>query len=373
MINRQTKEIFISSRTKVFPIFFMKVMINVGKHIRRKKRGWILFLLLLMWVIFTFASVRTWSQSFENKEVIKENVVTCFTNYDYAVEVNPCTLYPEGGLITGAEVMFTPISKKINTIIEVELSSEKPVFIEGEHQIKLQLIAEEMWTKEFALTEKEKFAFNISKSKLVEEKFVLDFEEIKQFIAQVEEEIGMVMRTYYLVVKPELTGTLTYEGRTQSIQALSEGNQLRFLYNTNRLSIEGEKSFASELTLKKEVVQQQFFYLFGAKIPSVFLKGIFAGLSLLFLVVLCLFIWQDKSTQGTLSASEQIDKRYGSRLLQIKKEINTSGKTKICLASFSSLVQIADERELPILRFSFEKLNVVYFILDGDLLYYYLV
>ncbi|MDD2433013.1 MAG: DUF5305 family protein [Clostridia bacterium] len=73
------------------------------------------------------------------------------------------------------------------------------------------------------------------------------------------------------------------------------------------------------------------------------------------------------------SESKRIDKKYGSRLIRVAEKVEAVGKIKLRLQSFQTLLQMAEEKEVPICRICSENMQVIYFVLNGDYVYYYLV
>ena len=66
-----------------------------------------------------------------------------------------------------------------------------------------------------------------------------------------------------------------------------------------------------------------------------------------------------------------IDLKYKNRLINLKRSIDFSGKCILILDDFKSLVRIADEKEMPILRFEDSAANVDYYVIDGQCIYNY--
>jgi hypothetical protein len=343
---------------------------QVGKHIKRERRQGLLWLVFILWVVFSVLAVRAWQKPLVQEEIIKENPLAWTSNYDYAVEVNPCTLYPIGGTQDAVGAIFPTISKRIIVNIETEFCAEKPVSVQGSYQINFQLRAEELWTKDFPLTTKKNFTIKGKRGKVIREEVVLDLEKIKEFIAEVERETENSRRTYYFAVKPELTGTLTYNQETLPLQ---EESILQFAYESNEINLAGEQGFSTDLFFEKKAKKLQSFVFAGKSFSLVGARRLFLGLSLLFLMLWVYQVRQHHLIEKGWRESQKIDKKYGSRLVHVAEEVNIARKTKIRLKSFQSLLQIAEEREIPICRLCSAGFKVVYFVPDSDYIYYYLV
>jgi len=342
----------------------------VGKHIKRKRQPGLLGLVFMLWIVFSVLAVRTWQKPLVQEEIIKENSIAWTSNYDYVVEVKPCTLYPEGGAQNATATIFPTITKKITVSVEMELSAEKPVSAQGSYQLISRITAEDLWTKDFPLTAKKNFAVQGKRGNVIKEEVVLDLEEIQEFIAQVEKETGNSRRTYSLAVKPELSGTLVYN---QETLPLREDNALRFTYESSEIKVEGERNFATALFFEKKAKKLQSFVLAGKSFPLAGARRLLTGLSFFFLVLWVYQARQHQLIKKSWRESRQISEKYGSRLISVAEEVNICGKTKVRLKSFHSLLQIADERELPIFEFYSGGFKVVYFVPDRDYIYAYLV
>lgn len=67
-----------------------------------------------------------------------------------------------------------------------------------------------------------------------------------------------------------------------------------------------------------------------------------------------------------------INKRYGKRIITVTQEMKGAPKSTIMLDSFKSILQLADEKELPIfLNKNLQEGRPTFFIVDDDYLYNY--
>ena len=70
---------------------------------------------------------------------------------------------------------------------------------------------------------------------------------------------------------------------------------------------------------------------------------------LLILVILFSFAYLDSGpVKAVTSEGEMIKKKYGSQVIQISQQIDTTGKTIVRFAAFKSLLKIGNEIEQPI-------------------------
>lgn len=69
---------------------------------------------------------------------------------------------------------------------------------------------------------------------------------------------------------------------------------------------------------------------------------------------------------------DTINKKYGKRIITVTQEMKGAPRSFIKLNSFRSILQLADEKGLPIfLNRNLEEGLPVFFIVDGDCIYNY--
>ena len=69
---------------------------------------------------------------------------------------------------------------------------------------------------------------------------------------------------------------------------------------------------------------------------------------------------------------DTINKKYGKRIITVTQDIKGAPRSVIRLNSFRSILQLADDKELPIfLNKNREEGRPVFFIVDGDCIYNY--
>ena len=342
----------------------------MGKHIKRKSRPGVLIFVFMLWVVLAILTVQVWRTPLVEEETVKENSVILLSNYDYVAEVEPCTLYPEGGVQKASGVIFPLITEKLTVSVETKLSAEKPVSAQGSYRLILQLTAEDLWTKDFPLAAEKSFIVQGQSGNIIKEEVVLDLEKIKEFIIQVEKETENSRRTYSLAVKPELVGTLVYDQKTLPLR---EESSLQFSYESREIKPEGERNFSTDLSFEKKIKKQQNFVFAGKSFSLVGARELLTGLALLFLVWWISQVRQQQLIKKSWAESKTIDKKYGSRLIQVVEKVEVTGKIKLRLQSFQTLLQMAEEKEVPICRVCSDGMKVIYFVLNDDCLYYYLV
>ena len=109
-------------------------------------------------------------------------------------------------------------------------------------------------------------------------------------------------------------------------------------------------------------------------------RVLFLSLLLLFLAAtgISLFYWHKKchrslADEWTLKL-KRFNKRYASRIVKAGELEFPEGACKIGMESFKELLRIADERERPVLQVlpkNQEEKIVHYYVVDGEILYFY--
>ena len=187
------------------------------------------------------------------------------------------------------------------------------------------------------------------------------------FITQVEEETGIRPSQYTIEVVPNIIGTINYDGQEKNIVV---EDKLTFQYLYEEITLSSEKTFTSTTSFTSvETITNSFL---GLPIGPV--RTASASLSFL-LLVLIIYAYKDFATNRTRSIKSQVDKinkKYGSRIILVSQKVKNAQNSIISLHSFSSIIKIADEKELPIFcHRTHEDGSAVYFIVDGDYIYDY--
>ncbi len=271
--------------------------------------------------------------------------------------------------------MGNTIFKKITTAIPAHLksiiNSDAEVSAAGTYEVQLVVKAGELWERVFPLTVQQSFELMGTEIPLIDTNFNIDLDEINSFITQVEEETNIRSDQYLFEVAPNINGTITYDGNEIPIP---EQENLVFQSSYEEIILISDKAFTSTIPFTSSQIITNTFNFFGNALPLGPVRIISTIMSIIFLLP-TIYLYANLVATRKSSLSTQVDninKKYGDRIIPVSQKINSDDKTVITLQSFKSIIKIADEKELPIFHHRIhEDGSAVYFIADGDYLYNY--
>ncbi|WP_308637214.1 DUF5305 family protein [Paenibacillus silvisoli] len=292
------------------------------------------------------------------------------TGYDYKAVVTPNILYPDGGTVEAGRYIFPTITTSIPVHLKSTVTAGQEVTIKGTHAAELIIGAGEMWEKRFPLEQEQSIQQKGALVPLIDTTFTIDMEQVKGFILQVERETGIRSAIYTLDIAPNIKGTLDYAGIASAINVT---DKLSFRFSFDQIERTSETTFNAAIPLSKTEVATNTFPAFGSELPLGSVRLASSAISaalLLALVLLHLSGAAERRSQPKSSAVDNIQRKYGSRVIPVTQKLNTAQKSILSLDSFTSIVKIADEKELPIFSFNdYMGERVTYFVVDGDCLY----
>ncbi|WP_172373351.1 DUF5305 family protein [Sporosarcina jiandibaonis] len=302
---------------------------------------------------------------------INDNIAHLETNYDYKATITRNVLYPKGGTIDVGDTIFTKITTAIPFHLITLMSLDHESTIKGSHEVQLVVDAGGLWNRVFPLESKQLFDLTGTELAVIDKPYQIKLNEITTFIAQVEEETGIRADQYTIEVIPNIEGTISYAGKTESIPELGS---LVFQLANDELILLSEKSFNTVAPFVSTEILTNTFNFFGSSLSLSHVRVISSILSILtFLSVIYLYtILMVSRKKSSSTQVDKINKKYGNRIIPVSQKINSDEKTMITLQSFKSIIQIADEKELPIFYHRIHQDgSALYFITDGDYLYKY--
>jgi hypothetical protein len=283
--------------------------------------------------------------------------------------VVPCTLFPNGGIVDTKDSMYTKITKAIHLNLKSNVTSDKPVSVQGTRSVFVRLIAEGLWERNFVLEPQKDFNLQGNENKLVENDYVIDVKNIAAYIEKVEKEITVRPDKYLINIKPEIIGNIIYEDKKLPIDTTPE---ISFEFSSI-IKLIGEKEFTKETPIETTRILNQNFRLMNIVVPIIPARYIFSTLSLLLFGIIVFRIYKNINiNKKEIPEVNKIDKKYKNRLTDISKNITMLNKINVNVKSFKSLIQLADDKEQPILRFNNSDIDrIFYYVMDGDCIYSY--
>ncbi|NDI35925.1 DUF5305 domain-containing protein [Chengkuizengella sediminis] len=299
-----------------------------------------------------------------------DNRITQSTNFEYKAEIIPNILYPNGGIIDPGNIMIRSITNTIPIYIKSTVSSDHPVEVEHTSEVTLLVQAKDLWEKEFPLNSIHQSKATENETIILNDEYKIELESIITFIENVEEETGISVGSYQLKIIPNINGMIHYK---ENEIPLANGAFLSFEYSSNRIKFVENNGISEEKSLINKTVIPQYFHLFKLNIPLTWLRVFFSILSL---TIVFYFLYQInknvKRKKQYISEATKIDKKYLKRLINVKEAVNTTDKSIVKIESIKALLQIVDEKDLPIFRYHDGiKNNTTYFLIDDQYFYSY--
>lgn len=337
-----------------------------------KQSNKVLFYILVpLFVLSAIIAVLSVLQPSSTTNEINDNTTRFEISYDYKAKIIQNVLYPKGGIIEVNDTIFTKITAAIPFYLNAIFKSDNMVLVKGTYEVDVVVKAGELWERTFPLENEIPFELEGTELAVIDNAYEIDLNEINSFIAQVEEETEIRADYYMIEVIPNINGTILYDGKEMTIPAQ---NNLVFQLGNEEIRLMSEKSFTSMTPFTTTEVITNTFNFFGTALPLGPVRIISTILSILLLLP-TIYLYKNVLTTRTKSVKTQIDKiskKYGSRLIPVAQKLNTDGKSTIILQSFTSIIKIADEKELPIFCHKvFKDGSAIYFIIDGEYIYHY--
>jgi len=323
--------------------------------------------LLLIFAVLTIISI---CRPIQIEQVYYENTIRHKTSYEYKVDVKPSSLYPNGGVITPEGKMFTRITKGFRVNPSSVIIAEEPISVKGSYSIFLKLVAEDYWEKDYnILKSNTPFELNGTNNAFITGEVYIPIDDLFEYIEKLEEELGVAPNQYLLKVQPVVEGTITANKDVMPIDPIPE---MTFSLNSREIVLLGEKDFEKEIPVKKSEVSMADFNILGVTVPLTAARITFLLISLCILIYLSIPIMSVmKHTRDEMPESNIIDRKYRKRLIYLKDKVDLAVEHILSLDDFGSLIRIADEKELPILRYEDPVSNIVYYVVDGQCVYSY--
>ncbi|MGN7385454.1 DUF5305 family protein [Sporosarcina sp. SAFN-015] len=289
------------------------------------------------------------------------------TIYDYKATIKPNVLNTSGGTVPVGDTILKKITTAIPIDMKTIITSTEDIVVEGEHEVQLTVVAQDLWEKTFPLEKKQSFQQKGTAISIMDGTYSIDLDKINAFITQAEEETGITPSKYSLLVTPMIKGTIHFDGIKRELQV---NENLVFHYLFDSIVLASEKEFTSPIQFGSiETITNTLNFL-GVVVPVSVLR-ISSLLSSLVLSLLWIYVNNIMKPRKRKSQIESINKKYGNRIIAVSRNEGMDGKSILLLSDIKSLLKIADEKELPIFVQQEGVERASYFIVDGNQLYKY--
>lgn len=332
--------------------------------------GWAIAVLGLTLIFTTLIAFKAHLTPADNVETKISNSISQNTVFDYKATVTPNTLYPDGGTIEPGKSIFTNITSSIPVNIQTSIQSDNPIEADGTKQVILSISSGDLWEKEFPLKAAEPFSLTGKDLSIVDGEYIIDLEKVSSFIETVESETKISNSSYILSIKPKFDGFITYRDNQHEFK---NDALLSFEYTKEKITLIDENGleYVNSSNVEDNIVTDNRFQMLGIDAPLEIVRWTATILSVLLLIVLSM-IYSFKKTSSASLEAESINKKFKSRIINVSDELDLSRKTEIPLTAFKDLIQISDERELPVFKQE-TKSSLHYFVLENDFCFIYKV
>lgn len=345
-----------------------EIIANLFKKYNKNLFFIIAILLLISVAILVYSLSRPTTLTIKKND----NLSHMETIYEYQATIKPNVLYPQGGTIEVGDTIFKKITTAIPFHMKSTIKSENEVLAKGTYEINLIVKAGELWEKTFPLDKEHAFQKNGTEISILDKSYNIEIERIQTFITQVEEETGIRSDQYSIEVVPNIQGTINYSGKEIPIKI---NDKLSFQYTYEKIILASEKSFSSTVPFSNFEEITNFLGILNLELS---VETVRISSSLVSLLLLICTIFMGYKTQWNVRIKpiptqvEKINKKYANRIIPVSNKMNTDQKSIITLQSFSSVLKIADEKELPIFYINNTQQDIaIYFIVEDEYLYQY--
>lgn len=320
----------------------------------------------------------------EIEEVAATHTLKQEVAFDYTAIPRVSTLYPNANPLGKQPAYLVNLTDQFRVNIRCNISAPEGAEVHGTHKISMQLDANGLWSKEYVLSQEKPFsgsgsftAFDLPLS--------IPIHELLAFSTQVGKEAATNSGSYKLTITPKITAEATSDN-TLLVNDFTPS--FTFELSNILLTPKGlpKDRYVEDADPKQDLLQTNLvsqpitqivpnhFPLFGGQLTIPAARVLFICVSLVLIYAVSTLTIYNYRRQPQLSAAEKIQKRYSSRLVDIKYGALGLGTQQLQLGNFQALLTIADEREKPILHatnLDGVKNGHIYYLIDDNITYSY--
>ncbi|MGI6450074.1 MAG: DUF5305 family protein [Desulfitobacteriia bacterium] len=341
----------------------------------KRKSSSLLIFFGVIFLLSLFFTVISWTKPLTIEEKVVINEITQQTQVKFMAEVKPSTLYPQGGLIVPQGCIFPAITKNLRFSVASSINAREPISLAGTQNVTLKLVSLEKWEKEYTLAEEINLSLQEDNSTLIEKDFIVNLGPIQSFIENVEKET-LAGGQYQLIITPQVKGEILFKDYKASLQEIPE---IILDHNKNYISRHSDNDeffrldepiiIEQVIPIEKIETKPQYLPFFGTAILVETARNYSLIITIFLLMPLAFFLKVRQEYKPLLSEAAKIDKKHKKRLVTVQEKIRTS--QAVNMNSFKALLNLADEKDQPILRYEREDGYVEYFIVSEGYFYGY--
>lgn len=337
-------------------------------------------------LLFLVLAYRAISAPLEIEQVVAQETLAQEVSFDYSAIPKVSSLYPTATALGRQPTYLVNLTDRFDIKVQGKVTAAAGQQIEGTHEVIMRLQAGELWTKDYVLSPKQPFTGS-GEFIALDLQTKLPFAELLAFSAQVAEEAKTGPSSFLVSLLPHIQAQVV--GDTPGLVntfAPCFGFELTTLQLTPKGVPRDRYSDANDAT--QDLVQQQAvsrpivetvpnqINLLNAQLTVPAAKVLYSCVALMFLYLTCWLGLKNLRRRPQLSEVELINKRHGSRIIEVKHGAFAANQQLLQLGSFQSLLTLADDREKSILHTTdIDGLpsNHIYYLMDEGITYAYCI
>ncbi len=346
-----------------------KKIIKVTKKYQRFISGTI----AVLWIFSSIVVYKAITTPLEIRRNITDNKITTTTDYSYTANVKQSALYKSSSLDNPEGTIFYKLLDSLVIKINSRINSDKPISGGVKSKVTLELTGEDLSSTVELLPEQKVYNStlgNSNESNLVKDDITINMKDmVDSCLDNIEQQTGYRPNKYNIKLKTEIVdGNVVFNGNKVNLDGSSE---LNFEYSNGQIKRVGETSFKKDNPINISIVEPQKLSFIGMAIPLKEARYIFITIWILLSTAGAAMIKQSlKDNKKIVSEADQIEKKYGNRFAELEQRIEHQGRLYLPLKTFRAMMNISDDKDLPILKFV-DTDRVIYYIYDNNCIYSY--
>jgi hypothetical protein len=342
--------------------------VSASESINKNYKAYVIYALVLAFLITSFLTLKAFTNPLAAEEKSIDNTIEVKTSFDYSGVVKRSTLYPAGGKVSGDDIIFTSLTDKLIINVKTNVSTEKPVTVEGTSELIYTLAAKDMWHKDYEVVASHPVQSEGLSHTLLQEDITIGIKQLFDYISRVEEETSVNFGDYLLIVKPKITGAV-YQDNGDKVYDIHTELEIPFEISNQYIKYAAEspeKEFMETRAIESINNHPERMKLLGTSIPVITARYVFGLLSLLSIACLIVkLLSKAKLMKQNLSEIDRIDKKYKYKIVEVSSKVVAHNQMQVDLKSFSALMQIAEDKDEPILKYENKLSGTAYYFVVG--------
>lgn len=352
---------------------------------RRILRMILLFLPIPLALLATASlvfAVQAITAPLEIEQVVATQVLEQEVSFDYSAIPRISTLYPTREPLGRQKTYLVNLLDQFTVHIRGRVKAPYGVQVEGSHQVVMRVEADNLWSKDYVLNPETSFS-GADEFMALDLPLVLPLRELLDFGAEVAKEAQTGSSAYKITLLPYLKAQTVGES-----PALANEFGPSFAFELSNLILiprgvpqeryyeeyDSTQDLVQSHAVSQPVTELQPNAFLGLPIPAA--RVLFVCLTLLSSYLALWLLVRNSKNRVRLSEAEIIQKRYGTRIIEVQAGSLPVGKQRLQLGNFQALLALADEREKSILYTNHVDgvaSSHTYYLIDGDLVYTYII